>query len=140
MGRVILDMSMSLDGFIAGPKDDDKPDRELQALESLHNWMFSGKTEREAAVWEEAYFKTTGGIVIGRRTFEVGVGPWGDNPTFHAPCFVLSKDAKRSSRKVERRILSSRTVLKARLKKHEQPPVKQSPPAAPVIRTAPRHG
>ena len=46
MGTVILDMSMSLDGFIAGPKDDDKPDRELEALESLHDWMFSGKAVR----------------------------------------------------------------------------------------------
>jgi dihydrofolate reductase len=27
---------------------------------------------------------------MGRRTFDVGVGPWGDNPTFHAPCFVVA--------------------------------------------------
>jgi dihydrofolate reductase len=85
---------MSLDGFIAGPKDDGKPDRELAALEILHDWMFSGKTEREAAAWQEANFKTVGAIIIGRRTFDLGVGPWGDNPTFHAPCFVLSNEAQ----------------------------------------------
>ena len=34
---------MSLDRFIAGPKDDDKPDRELEALERLHDWMFPPK-------------------------------------------------------------------------------------------------
>ncbi|MDQ5825820.1 MAG: dihydrofolate reductase family protein [Chloroflexota bacterium] len=94
MGKVFLDMSMSLDGFIAGPKDDDNPDRELEALESLHDWMFSGKTEREAEEWQEAYFTTIGAIIMGRRTFDLGVGPWGDNPTFHATCFVLTKDAR----------------------------------------------
>jgi dihydrofolate reductase len=31
---------------------------------------------------------------MGERTFEVGEGPWGDDPTFHAPCFVLSHDAR----------------------------------------------
>ena len=40
MSKVSLGISMSLDGFIAGPKGDDKPDRELQALERLHDWMF----------------------------------------------------------------------------------------------------
>jgi dihydrofolate reductase len=94
MGTVILDMSMSLDGFIAGPKDDDKPERELAALESLHDWMFSGKTEREVEVWQADYFKKTGAILMGRRVFDFGVGPWGDNPAFHAPCFVLSHDVQ----------------------------------------------
>jgi len=94
MGKVFLDMSMSLDGFIAGPKDDDKPDRELAALDILSDWMFRGKTEREAEEWQEAYFTTIGAIIMGRRTFDLGVGPWGDNPTYHAPCFVLSNDAQ----------------------------------------------
>ena len=31
---------------------------------------------------------------MGRRVFDFGVGPWGDNPTFHAPCFVLSHKAQ----------------------------------------------
>jgi dihydrofolate reductase len=90
MGKVFLDMSMSLDGFIAGPKDDDRPDRELEGLDILSDWMFKGKTGREVEEWQEAYFTTIGAIIIGRRTFDLGVGPWGDNPTYHAPCFVLS--------------------------------------------------
>ena len=65
MGTVILDMSMSLDGFIAGPKNDDNPEHELEALESLHDWMFSGKTEREVEVWQADYFKHTGAILMG---------------------------------------------------------------------------
>jgi len=31
---------------------------------------------------------------MGRRVFDFGVGPWGDNPAFHAPCFVLSHDVQ----------------------------------------------
>jgi dihydrofolate reductase len=94
MGKLILDMSMSLDGFIAGPKDDTNSDRELGALDILHDWMFSGKTEREVEVWQADYFKNTGAILMGRRVFDFGVGPWGDEPAFHAPCFVLSHKAQ----------------------------------------------
>jgi hypothetical protein len=47
----ILNISMSLDGFITGPKDDEKPDRELGALDILHDWMFRDKTEPEAEEW-----------------------------------------------------------------------------------------
>ena len=94
MGNVILAMSMSLDGFIAGPKDDTNPDRELGALDILHDWMFRGKTGHEAEEWESAYLKHAGAFIMGRRVFDFGVGPWGDNPTFHAPCFVLSHTAR----------------------------------------------
>jgi dihydrofolate reductase len=87
-------MSMSLDGFIAGPKDDTNPDRELGALDILHDWMFRGKTGDEAEEWEADYLKHAGAFILGRRVFDLGVGPWGDNPTFHAPCFVLSHKAQ----------------------------------------------
>jgi dihydrofolate reductase len=93
MGHVVLAMSMSLDGYIAGPNVG--VEQPLgQGGERLHDWMFVGKTEREAAVFEAESFKTTGAIITGRRTFDVGVGPWGDNPSFHAPCFVLSTAAQ----------------------------------------------
>lgn len=94
MRKLILAMSMSLDGFIAGPKDDTHPDREVAALDILHDWMFSGKTGHEAEEWESAYLKNAGAFIMGRRVFDLGVGPWGDNPTFHAPCFVLSHTAQ----------------------------------------------
>lgn len=94
MGKVILDISMSLDGFIAGPKNDAGPDRELQALEVLHDWMFRGKTGPEVQAWQAEKFKNTGAFIMGRRMFDLGVGFWGDNPPFHAPCFVLSHRAQ----------------------------------------------
>ena len=94
MGKVILNISMSLDGFIAGPKDEANPDRELEALDVLHDWMFRNKTGAEAEEWESAYLKHAGAFIMGRRVFDLGVGSWGANPTFHAPCFVLSHEAQ----------------------------------------------
>jgi dihydrofolate reductase len=94
MGKITVFMSMSLDGFIAGPKDDNKPDRELEALDRLSDWMFRGKTDSEAVEFQERLFKPIGAIVMGRRIFDLGVGPWGDNPVYHAPVFVLSHRPK----------------------------------------------
>jgi dihydrofolate reductase len=93
MGRFILDLSMSLDGFIAGPKDDDKPDRELTGLDILHNWRFGSQSSTEAETYEVEKFKPMGAGIVGRRMLDLGIGPWGENPTFHMPIFVLSHEA-----------------------------------------------
>jgi hypothetical protein len=47
-----------------------------------------------AEAFEVEHVANIGALVMGERTFEVGEGPWGDDPTFHAPCFVLSHDAR----------------------------------------------
>jgi dihydrofolate reductase len=90
---VFLEMTMTLDGFVAGPgvrmeepMGDDG--------ERIHDWMFKGKTDREAEASEIEKFADIGAVIIGNTTFELGVGPWGDNPTFHAPCFVVSHKAR----------------------------------------------
>ena len=103
MGKVVLDISMSLDGFIAAPNDD--PERPLgDGGQRLHDWVFGGKAERSGTsprtsatgsnreVMDES-FKTTGAVIMGRRWFDIGEGPWGDNPPFQVPCFVLTHDA-----------------------------------------------
>src|SRR5688572_32532483 len=92
MGTVIIDMSMSLDGFIAGPKDDDKPDRELVALDRLHDWMFPPKGNFQEI--ERERFQNVGAVVMGRRMFNLGQEPWGDDPPFHMPVFVLTHNAR----------------------------------------------
>src|SRR5687768_1684206 len=92
MGTVISDMSMSLDGYIAGPKDDDKPDRELEALERLHDWMFPPKGNFQEIEGER--FKNVGAVLMGRRMFNLGEEPWGDDPPFHMPVFVLTHNAR----------------------------------------------
>jgi dihydrofolate reductase len=80
MGKVILDMAMSLDGFIAGPNNEDG---------GLHNYFFSpaGAT---AGVIEEG-FKTTGAIIMGKRSYNLGAEQEGfeDNP-YQVPTFILT--------------------------------------------------
>ena len=88
MGKVKANMSMSLDGFISGPKDDEKPDRELEALERLHDWMFPPKGNFQEIGGE--MFKNVGAVVMGRRMFNLGEKPWEDDPPFDMPVFVLT--------------------------------------------------
>ena len=95
MGKVVLELSMSLDGFIAGPKDDDKPDRELGGLDILHDWRFGGKSSTETEAYEVEKFKPMGAGIVGRRMLDLGIGPWGENPTFHMPIFVLSHETRK---------------------------------------------
>lgn len=65
MGKVILDLAMSLDGYIAGPSN---------IPERLHDWMFppSGEvTASNAAVMEES-ISSTGAIIMGRGAYDLG--------------------------------------------------------------------
>jgi dihydrofolate reductase len=96
MGKVVLDLSMSLDGFIAGPKDDDQPDRELGGLDILHDWRFGGQSSTETEAYEVEKFKPMGAGIVGRRMLDLGIGPWGENPRFHMPIFVLSHETHQS--------------------------------------------
>jgi dihydrofolate reductase len=89
MGKVLLEMSMSLDGYVAGP--DVSPDAPLgRGGELLHEWMFAGRSAAESQSFETDHFSSVGALIIGRRMADVGIGPWGDEPTFHAPVFVVT--------------------------------------------------
>lgn len=90
MGKVVLDVSMSLDGFVAGPNVSvESPMGE--AGERLHEWLFNSSPSDVDAEVEREMRETTGAVVLGRRTFDVGVGVWEDTP-FPAPCFVLTHE------------------------------------------------
>jgi dihydrofolate reductase len=110
MAKLILDISTSLDGFIAGPN----PGLEHplgEGGEQLHEWAFPTKSFREAhgesggedsadsKVIEELRGRV-GATVMGRKMFSGGQGPWeedpnadawwGDDPPFGHPVFVLT--------------------------------------------------
>jgi dihydrofolate reductase len=86
-----LHVSMSLDGFVAGPDID--VDRAMgRGGEELHHWLSAQPQhpiDRDVAT---AMFApaTVGAVVLGRRTFDVGIAHWGDDGTFAMPCFVAS--------------------------------------------------
>lgn len=103
MARVQLDITMSLDGFVAGPNDG--PELPLGAGgERLHEWVYplaswrephgleGGETNSSSEVLEES-LQAAGAIIVGKRMFD-NAGGWGDNPPFHKPVFVLTHTAR----------------------------------------------
>ncbi len=88
MTKVVLDMSMSLDGFIAGANVGKEYPMGVNG-ENLHSWIFSTPRDKVDADVEREMFTKTGAVILGNRTFEVGVDLWEDVP-FPAPSFVLT--------------------------------------------------
>jgi dihydrofolate reductase len=98
MSSTVLYMSMSLDGFIAGPNV--RPDNGLgDGGERLHEWIFpSAEDDLEAAVGRlrganrQIYdeFMSTGAVVAGRQTFEPA-GGWGGDHHDGVPIYILSR-------------------------------------------------
>jgi dihydrofolate reductase len=110
MSKLRFRISMSLDGFVAGP--DQSVENPLGiGGERLHDWVVPLKAWREAhgleggevdgssQVMEESLVNI-GATVMGRNMFGGHPGPWnaekpwkgwwGDNPPFHHPVFVLT--------------------------------------------------
>jgi dihydrofolate reductase len=94
MGKVIYDISMSLDGFIAGANV--RPEAGWAGLgdggERLHDWGFNSVDPRNREV-AEAVVASMGAVIVGRTTYNVSIPNWGaDGPTGAArvPTIVLS--------------------------------------------------
>jgi len=98
MGNVVVDLTMSLDGFIAG--SDDSPDLPLgRGGERLFTWMSAGpesnRVERRLAppdpskVVMDEWMTEYGAIVSGRRTFDIA-GGWKDEHPLDVPIFVVT--------------------------------------------------
>lgn len=97
-------LSVSLDGFVAGP-DQTLEDPLGRGAEALHRWMFTSEHEVDAR-WAARILRPPGGAyVMGRNMFgplrgewssydgpEEGGwrGWWGEDPPYHAPVFVLT--------------------------------------------------
>lgn len=118
MSRLRFRISMSLDGFIAGPN---------QSLEHplgiggdrLHEWVLplaewraphgleGGEVNESSAVMRESN-ANIGATIMGRNMFGGHPGPWdagnpwngwwGENPPFHHPVFVLTHHARKPLR------------------------------------------
>ena len=98
MSATVLYMSMSLDGFIAGPNEG--PGNGLgDGGQRLHEWALTGGGARRVGdpgrpagvngqVWDE--FMATGAVVAGRGTFEPA-GGWGGDHHDGVPIFILTR-------------------------------------------------
>ena len=77
MGKVVLDMSMSLDGFVAGPNGEDG---------GLHDWYFAPSSTDTMVIDE--LLQTIGAMIVGRRV--LGDPPDGFDTPYKVPHFVLT--------------------------------------------------
>jgi len=93
MGKVVYDISMSLDGFIAGANA--RPEAGWAGLgdggERLHDWGFNSVDPRNLKVVES--WASTGASIFGRTTYNNSILNWGaDGPTGAArlPTIIVS--------------------------------------------------
>jgi dihydrofolate reductase len=97
VSATVLYMSMSLDGFIAGPNE--RPDNGLgDGGHRLHEWILPGAESDHRTISELGgangqivdEFLATGAVVAGRGTFEPA-GGWGGDHHDGVPIFILSR-------------------------------------------------
>ena len=114
MSRLRLQISMSLDGFVAGPDQSLENPLGVGGLR-LHEWVFPLKVWRsmhgmdggevnESSAVVEGSLANIGATIMGRNMFGGGRGAWdsakpwngwwGDEPPFHHPVFVLTHHAR----------------------------------------------
>ncbi len=101
MGRVTCQISVSLDGFAAGPGQS-LEDPLGKGGERLHEWAFAPDRHPVDARVADHLLDGVGAYVMGRRMFGGGPGPWdggwrgwwGEDPPYHAPVFVLTHHAR----------------------------------------------
>jgi dihydrofolate reductase len=114
MTKLRLNITMSLDGYVAGPNQSTAHPLG-EGAEHLHDWLFKlktfraihgdtngGETGTNDDVLGEA-FENIGATIMGRNMFGGGHGSWGkdpwkgwwgDNPPYHHPVFVLTHFAR----------------------------------------------
>jgi dihydrofolate reductase len=108
MSKLKLNISMSLDGYAAGPDQSLENPIGIGGMQ-LHTWLVSLKVFREvhggeggevneSTPFAEDILAGTGATIMGRNMFGGGPGPWdeswrgwwGEDPPFHHPVFVLT--------------------------------------------------
>lgn len=114
MSRLRAIISVSLDGFVAGPRQSLEEPLGVGG-EGLHEWVFplaawraphglEGGEVNESSAVLEAGLENIGATIMGRNMFGGHPGAWsaerpwngwwGNNPPFHHPVFVLTRHAR----------------------------------------------
>src|SRR5207302_2845204 len=112
MSRLRFQISMSLDGYVAGPNQSEANPLGEGGMQ-LHEWVFPLAAWREPHGLEggevnastsvvEASLENIGATIMGRNMFG-GTGPWtdepwegwwGEDPPFHTPVFIVTHHAR----------------------------------------------
>ncbi len=93
--RVVCDITVSADGYVAGPNQTRERPFGDGPVDRLHAWMFETPEENRAEV---DAIVDAGAFVMGRNMFGPVRGPWneewtgwwGEEPPYHGPVFVLT--------------------------------------------------
>jgi dihydrofolate reductase len=113
MGKFKVSISMSLDGYVAGPDQSEKNPLGIGG-EQLHEWLVPLRAYRESHGGQggevnastpiaDEILGNVGAVIMGRNMFGGGPGPWGDeswkgwwgdNPPYHSSVFVLTHHAR----------------------------------------------
>jgi len=102
MATVVIDLSMSLDGFITGPNPDRKNGLGTGLGEKLHEWYFAGdklnphsdffKPAEGSEEVVEQMMTASGAAIVGRNLYDI-TGGWGGNHPVHGMhCFVVTHE------------------------------------------------
>ena len=99
MAKVVIDVSMSLDGFVAGPNDGRAQPLGGRGAAHIFDWYFNGDTPYEGTMFRpkgknrEAVaqmFQQAGAMLTGRRTYEIANGWNGTHPVNAIPIVILT--------------------------------------------------
>ena len=107
MSQVVIDISVSLDGYVTGPNvsiDNGLGD----GGDALHYWVFQGNAEDNAVL--DASFEATGAVIQGRNLFDVIDAPdgWNDEMGYGAdlaaepPVLVVTRNPPEKVRLADR--------------------------------------
>jgi dihydrofolate reductase len=113
MAKLKFNIAVSLDGFVAGPNPSEQDPLGEGGMQ-LHEWAFElaawrvphgregGAVNASTPIVEQS-LANVGAVIMGRKMFGGGPGPWGaepwdgwwgDDPPFHTPVFVLTNHAR----------------------------------------------
>jgi dihydrofolate reductase len=110
MGKLRVSITMSLDGYVAGPDQSETNPLGIGGMQ-LHQWLVPLEAFREShgkaggevnasTPIAEGILAGAGATIMGRNMFGGGPGPWGedpwkgywgDEPPYHHPVFVLTR-------------------------------------------------
>lgn len=102
--EVVAQLSVSLDGYLAGPDSGREHPLGIGG-ERLHRWVFGLRSWRAGQGLEggkggpvderlSAWISRLGAVVMGHGMYITGETPWGDDPPFHMPVFVVTHEAR----------------------------------------------
>lgn len=91
MSKAVIEMSMSLDGFVAGPDDGQTFPNGRDGIKHVFGWLSRAKEEGSANKSEvDRMYAESGAFIFGRRTYDITNGWGGSHPLKGVPLFILT--------------------------------------------------